>query len=502
MSPGVEQPVRLARVPVDPRSGATAMRRLELSRPLRVAAEQAVFVPGDRIFDYGSGHGSDVQFLRQLGYEAAGWDPVHNPEAAIQPADVVHLGYVLNVIEEPSARAATLHNAWSLTHRALIVAVRSTHELASIARPTGHGDGVRTGAETFQKLFGQLEAREYLTGQLSREAVPITVGTFLIFRDAEQHEAWLERRRQARRPLPRRRRAPQPRKTVRDRAYDEYRQLLEPLEAFVGLHGRLPAPDELPSPEGLLEVFGSVPKAFQVIKHVADEPWWDAAAEDRKQELMIRFALARLRRRPKFRELPEVVRRDVKSLWGSYKAACGEADALLFSIADEGRLRDSARSALVGKSTPDAIYIHVDYLDQWPAPLRVLVGAASTLSGEVEGANLVKVHLDKARVSWLIYPDFETDPHPALAESWSVDLRELDVRPVDYRMRENPPVLHRKELFVGQDHPLYETFRRLTEQEIRHGLLEQAATIGTRDGWEERLRQSGWQLRGHRLVRA
>jgi hypothetical protein len=43
-------------------------------------------------------------------------------------------------------------------------------------------------------------------------------------------------------------------------------------------------------------------------------------------------------------------------------------------------------------------------------------------------------------------------------------------------------------------------FERLTRQEERAGLLDETASIGTRDGWAERLRERGYTLRGHRLV--
>ena len=52
-----------------------------------------------------------------------------------------------------------------------------------------------------------------------------------------------------------------------------------------------------------------------------------------------------------------------------------------------------------------------------------------------------------------------------------------------YRLAENPPVLHRKETFLAPTHALFTKFARLTRQEERHGLLDNAATIGTRAGW-------------------
>ena len=164
-------------------------------------------------------------------------------------------------------------------------------------------------------------------------------------------------------------------------------------------------------------------------------------------------------------------------------------------------MREAARDSSLGKLTPDAFYVHMDGTDLLGGRLRVLLGAADALIGSVTNATLAKIHFDKPRVSYLVYADFDADPHPALAESWVVDLRELDVRAHDYRERENPPVLHRKDLLVPRDYPRYETFRRLTEHEERVGLLDEPPVIGTRAGWTARLEAEGWQLRGHRLIR-
>src|SRR5262249_22326097 len=54
---------------------------------------------------------------------------------------------------------------------------------------------------------------------------------------------------------------------------------------------------------------------------------------------------------------------------------------------------------------------------------------------------------------------------------------------------------------ITSDRALYEKSARLSRQEERHGLLADTATIGTRAGWEARLAQTGFQLRGHRLVK-
>jgi hypothetical protein len=81
------------------------------------------------------------------------------------------------------------------------------------------------------------------------------------------------------------------------------------------------------------------------------------------------------------------------------------------------------------------------------------------------------------------------------------DLRTREIESSDYAASANPPVLHRKETFLRPDDPRRSNFDRLTRQEEPAGLLDETATIGTRAGWADRLRERGYALRGHRLVR-
>jgi hypothetical protein len=82
-----------------------------------------------------------------------------------------------------------------------------------------------------------------------------------------------------------------------------------------------------------------------------------------------------------------------------------------------------------------------------------------------------------------------------------LNLRTREIESSDYAASPNPPVLHRKETFLLPDDPRWSKFDRLTRQEERAGLLDETATIGTRSGWADRLRERGYALRGHRPVR-
>ncbi len=191
----------------------------------------------------------------------------------------------------------------------------------------------------------------------------------------------------------------------------------------------------------------------------------------------------------------------MRAFFGTYTKACRQADELLFRAGDAQAVDEAYGRSPVGKLLPDDLYVHRSALDSLEPPLRVYEGCGRAYLGEVEGANLIKIHRRSGKLSYLVYPAFETDPHPSLLRCIRLSLRTRDLQCDDYAQSPNPPVLHRKETFLPPEHPLHEKFARLTKQEEQHGLLDDTATIGTRAGWEERLQAANLALKRHRLVR-
>jgi DNA phosphorothioation-associated putative methyltransferase len=151
---------------------------------------------------------------------------------------------------------------------------------------------------------------------------------------------------------------------------------------------------------------------------------------------------------------------------------------------------------------PTALYVHTSAVQDLPALLRLYEGCARSYIGAVEGANIIKLGRGEPKVTYLSYPSFETDPHPTLVSSVSVHLQTFRMKQRSFAEAPNPPVLHRKELFVSPTHKLWPKFERLTRIEEERGLFNDPAHIGLRDGWLEALRSRNLSLRGHRLVRA
>jgi DNA phosphorothioation-associated putative methyltransferase len=470
----------------------TAIKRRDLSLPIKCALRDGLVVQASSVFDYGCGHGRDIELLGATGFTASGWDPAFFSSNACREADVVNLGYVINVIEDPGERVLTLRKAWGLCRRLLVVSAQVLVD----GRGQAHvefGDGVLTVRGTFQKFFGQAELKAYIEIELQTEAIPASLGIFYVFKDEALREQFLASRY--------RRRSAAPRKKLSELRFEEHRELLEQFMESIAALGRLPEADEFPEAAEIGSRFGSLKRAFALVKRVTGTDEWDAITRRRTEDLLVYLALGRFQRRPPISALPIGLRRDIRAFFGSYSGACRQADDLLFRAGNAQAVDEACRQSRVGKLLPNALYVHRAALESLDSLLRVYEGCARAYLGEIESANLIKLHRQSGKVSYLAYPDFDSDPHPALRRSVKLSLRSREIDCFDYTASNNPPILHRKETFLTTDYPLYAKFARLTEQEEKHGLLDDSATIGTREGWHARLSERGFALRGNRLVR-
>jgi DNA phosphorothioation-associated putative methyltransferase len=471
----------------------TAIRRGDLSRPVKLALRDGVIERSGTVFDFGCGHGEDLALLTAEGVSCTGWDPNFRPDAERVTADVVNLGYVINVVEDPEERANTVRAAWELCRQTLVVAAQVLMYGRGETR-VEFGDGVLTGRGTFQKFFEQGELKTYLETLLGVEAVPAGIGVFYLFRDDEKRQQHLANR--YRRHMPVRRRA------ADDPRLAANRELLDSLIDAARELGRPPEDFEFKRYREVVEVFGSVKRAFSLAQKLTGHEEWEELARGRREDLLVFLALSRFRTRPILSGYPRTLQRDLKHFFGTYTEACRQADELLFKAGDAAAVDEACKRSKIGKLLPDDLYVHRDALERLEPLLRIYEGCGRAYLGEVEGANLIKIHRRTGKLSYLVYPEFDDDPHPALLRCVKLNLRTRQLECYEYGESKNPPVLHRKETFLHPDDERYAKFARLTAQEEKQELLSDFTGIGTRDGWARRLAEKGFTLRGHKLVKA
>jgi DNA phosphorothioation-associated putative methyltransferase len=469
----------------------TAIRRNDLSRPIRTALSDGMLSPQSEIFDYGCGHGDDIRLLEEAGFRAFGWDPAHKPDGLLRPAEVVNLGYVVNVVEDPQERSESLRSAWKLAGRILIVAARLKSDQALKAFDVLE-DGYLTRLQTFQKFFDQQELRDWIESVTNEAPVAAAPGIFYIFKHPEEREQFVASRY--------RRRIAAPRIRLSDRLFEKHESRLQSLLTFMTDRGRLPELGEIENGEELTSIFGSVRRAFQVVRRVTGEEHWQIIAKERQVDLLVYIALGRFPRRPPFFNLPRDLQRDLRAFFRTYKAAVAAGDALLFEAGNMATINGACSSSVLGKLMPSALYIHVTGLSRLAPVLRVYEGCARVLTGQIAGATIIKMRRDEPKISYLSYPEFDTEAHPALESSVRVDLRSFDIKSRQFGNSDNPPVLHRKELFVPKDYPNRDVFDALTREEVKVGLLNESQDIGLRNQWNEILKRNGLNICGHNLV--
>ncbi|MCG6137728.1 MAG: DNA phosphorothioation-associated putative methyltransferase [Nostoc sp. LLA-1] len=467
-----------------------AIARNDISRPVRLAIEWTILNQETSFFDYGCGYGGDVQRVGNLGYTSAGWDPYYFPHASITAADVVNLGYILNVIEDQEERRQSLVHAWELTQKVLIVAAQVLIN-ASSKTQIAYSDGIVTRRNTFQKYYEQQELKTYIDEVLNVDAVPVALGVYFVFRDDAQKESFKAIRFFSSTATPRVR--------VPSKRFEDYQEQLQPLMDFFTKRGRLPVKGELANQPELLSEFGNFRRAFNVILQATDEAEWDAIAYRRSLDIQVYLALTHFEQRPSWQKLAPEMRHDIKAFFGSYQEACQVADQKLFSLGNPQVVQTACKKSKIGKHTQGALYVHVSALAALDPLLRIYEGCASRTIGRVDGATLIKYYTDKPQISYLFYPDFDDDPHPALKASITIDLKTLYITHRDYADRANPPILHRKETFVTSNYPRYAEFAKLTQQEQQLGLLKLKSEIGTRTGWEKCLVVHNVEIRDHQV---
>ena len=210
----------------------TALTRSFLSSPVQQLMTDGLLEESATFFDYGCGKGDDVRSLRNLGYQAWGWDPAHASDQPMRNAAVVNLGYVVNVIEDLRERKEALTMAWALANEVLVVSARMNWEVSS-SPGRSFGDGWLTQSGSFQKFFSQEELRGWIDATLGLRCVAAAPGIFYVFRSEIAVQRLLARHT---------RRGSHTREGIAELIYRRHQDLLDRLGDWVDQNRKLPTP--------------------------------------------------------------------------------------------------------------------------------------------------------------------------------------------------------------------------------------------------------------------
>ncbi len=435
----------------------TALGRNRLSTPVQALWRGGFLDGGLSFFDYGCGRGDDMAALRERGLEVGGWDPHFRPEGEKRSADVVNLGFVINVIEDVVERRQALLGAWKYTNKVLAVAAliggRTAFERFRLFR-----DGVLTSLGTFQKYYTHEELGEYIAGVVGREPVSIEPGCYFVFRTDEDEQDFLVRRQSIRvrhalglprppkvsRPVSARSGGSPARGRPTKRRWEFHAELAELFWNRCLELARLPSETEFPEIERVKRCLGNPKRALEHLLSERGEQALELARQDRRDDLLVFLALNLFERRRSFGALSERLQLDIKEHLGSYGSGVEAAKSLLFSISDTSRIEaacvDANAQGYGHLESGDALFIDARFINNLPPILRVYVGCAGKLYGDARSADVVKIHIRSGKVTFLIHDDYQGLEDPNLIERVKVDLRKRMVHYFQYGTQEFPAV--------------------------------------------------------------
>ena len=482
----------------------TALSRSNLSAPMQCLARHG-FLNGEfSVFDYGCGKGDDIRNLTANAIPVSGWDPHYAPEQPKQAADIVNLGFVINVIENYSERLEALQGAYHLTQQVLVVSAMLINQNAFNGQ--SFNDGVITQRNTFQKYFTQTELKEFLTENLNTEAIPVAPGIFFVFKDSDAEQRFLLNRQRSQRNVLRLSQRQAITRAPKLSRYEKFKHLLEPLWQQTLTLGRLPEKTEITQLVELTQGFGTVNKALHCMLEQHDESLLEQARQDRINDLLSYFALQTFSKRKSYKHLDSALQKDIKAFFGDYKNATTTAEAVLFQIGKAERIatvcQQAAEQGLGYLDDNHALHLHTSVVEQLPALLRIYIACATLLYGDLEQTDVIKIHSQSGKLSLMRYDDFEHQPLPRLLERVKINLRAQTFDLYQYGETYQPTYLYLKSRIINEEFPNYAEQLLFDEQLLALNLFDLTGYGLKPDEFHQTLNQARWQIDGFRLIRS
>ena len=221
--------------------------------------------------------------------------------------------------------------------------------------------------------------------------------------------------------------------------------------------GRPPIAAECPAAVALAGLVGSWRRVHEWVSGFFDSEQLDAAAIGRQEDLLVYFALGHFGRWRPYKEVPERLKRDVKAFFGNVTRARNAGKRALFATGDRARLEEAAvfchEELGIGKMHErHHLALHQSVLGECLPLVRIYVGCALQLFGDAGAVDLIKIHLQSSKVTFLVYDNFDGAEVPMLVERIKVDLGRQRVEFFDYVGPFEPQPLEdsREEFFGGR----------------------------------------------------
>ena len=189
-----------------------------------------------------------------------------------------------------------------------------------------------------------------------------------------------------------------------------------------------------------------------------------------KEDLLVYLALARFRSENVITNLPDSIQENIKCYLGNFLKAVSLSKKLLFSTGDKEDIIDLCLDAPTGVNDEDSFYIHSSAVPNLDPTLRVFIGMAGIFYGDINNADIIKIHKNSIKISFYNYDDFNNKRLPELHTRIKIDLAKQQMNFYNHKSLKNQQLLYFKEKYVLESHPAYQKWKTFSETLINKGL--------------------------------
>ena len=176
-----------------------------------------------------------------------------------------------------------------------------------------------------------------------------------------------------------------------------------------------------------------------------------------------------------YKSLEQRLQRDIKIFFGDYRTAQLSGLQLLKDAADSEKIKSaciySAENGLGFLEEGRALQLHIDLTDRLPIILRAYISCGLVLYESITEFQLVKIHAESGKLTFLKYEDFDTSPLPLLSKRIKINIRLQDYDVFDYDEPTFPkPYLFFKSRYLSEEQEAFAVQQSFDEQLANAGL--------------------------------
>jgi DNA phosphorothioation-associated putative methyltransferase len=146
-----------------------------------------------------------------------------------------------------------------------------------------------------------------------------------------------------------------------------------------------------------------------------------------------------------------------------------------------------------------SLQLHTSDINKLPAALRCYVGCSAKLYGDVDTADLIKIHIRSGKLTLLFYEDFDSSPVPRLRERIKINMPSQRIDFFEHTADREQQLLYLKSRYITKEPPGYEGQKKFDDALVKLGLFDFAEYGPSADVFRSSLGRSGYSINGFEL---